>query len=227
MGKYKNLNDVEYLEEQTGDRPKYAIIFLHGLGGDAAVFAGVSDKLNLPEAARCIIPNGTLREITSYPGQPMRGWYDARGEAFGEDTDRAGLNETTARIQVLIDQENRRGIPDERIFLAGFSQGGAAMYYSGLRHANPLAGLIAFSTYMPFVAATETERSDATSQTPILVTHGSEDKVIGLDIGERTRDWLIAHGYDVQWGEYSIEHVVGDVVFPQVSQFIAGQMTNQ
>lgn len=49
----------------------------------------------------------------------------------------------------IIQREEKRGIPSQRIFLAGFSQGGAVAYLSALTHPEPLAGVIALSTYIP------------------------------------------------------------------------------
>ena len=48
-----------------------------------------------------------------------------------------------AAVRALIEHENARGIPCARIFLAGFSQGGAVAYTSALTHPERLAGVIA------------------------------------------------------------------------------------
>ena len=50
-------------------------------------------------------------------------------------------------------------MPSERIFLAGFSQGGAIAYATALTHPQRLAGIIALSTYIPTPALLEAELS--------------------------------------------------------------------
>jgi len=49
-----------------------------------------------------------------------------------------------------IDREVQRASRASRIVLAGFSQGAAIALQTGLRQAEPLAGLIALSGYLPW-----------------------------------------------------------------------------
>ena len=59
------------------------------------------------------------------------------------------------------------GVPRSRIVLAGFSQGGAITLHTGLRQAEPLAGLLALSTYLPLADIFAAERHGAAASTPI------------------------------------------------------------
>ena len=53
-------------------------------------------------------------------------------------------------MQQLIAQEEKLGIPRERIIVGGFSQGGAVALYSAFALAqSPLAGIIVLSTWLP------------------------------------------------------------------------------
>ncbi|MCB1575845.1 MAG: carboxylesterase, partial [Xanthomonadales bacterium] len=63
--------------------------------------------------------------------------------------DEAGIRASMAQLEALIAREVERGIPSTRIFLAGFSQGAAMVLSGGLRHTQPLAGIIALSGYLP------------------------------------------------------------------------------
>ena len=47
----------------------------------------------------------------------------------------------------------RQLAPPQRLLLAGFSQGGAITLAAGLARTQPLAGLIALSTYLPMPLA--------------------------------------------------------------------------
>lgn len=49
----------------------------------------------------------------------------------------------------LIEEEEEKGIPSNRIVLGGFSQGGALAVYSALRYEKPLAGVVALSCWLP------------------------------------------------------------------------------
>ncbi len=53
-------------------------------------------------------------------------------------------------MQGLIDDEEQKGIPRSRIVVGGFSQGGAVAVYSALAYdKQPLAAILALSTWLP------------------------------------------------------------------------------
>ena len=108
----------------------------------------------------------------------------------------------------LIARENERGVPDERIVLAGFSQGGAIALAGGLRHPRRLAGIVALSTYLPMQPSFEAERSAANATTPIFWGHGTADPIVPLTRGVLSRDVLQGLGYPVEWHTYAMPHSV-------------------
>jgi lysophospholipase-2 len=52
----------------------------------------------------------------------------------------------------MIASEVAAGIPTERIIIGGFSQGGALALFSALTFPQPLAGVVALSTWLPLRA---------------------------------------------------------------------------
>lgn len=52
-------------------------------------------------------------------------------------------------VHSLIAQEVAAGIPTKKIVIGGFSQGGALALYSALTFSEPLAGVIALSSWLP------------------------------------------------------------------------------
>ncbi|MGN6382131.1 MAG: alpha/beta hydrolase, partial [Dyella sp.] len=104
--------------------------------------------------------------------------------------------------------EHERGVPSERIVLAGFSQGGAIALAAGLRHAQKLAGIVALSTYLPLGAALAAERSAANAGVPIFWGHGTMDPVVILQRGLDSRAALEALGYAIDWHTYPMPHSV-------------------
>lgn len=52
-------------------------------------------------------------------------------------------------VQGLIENEVKIGIPRNRIFIGGFSQGGAVALYTAFAVNKPIGGVIALSTWMP------------------------------------------------------------------------------
>ena len=222
----KNNNTIEFIERQTGIEPEYSIIWLHGLGADGHDFESIVPQLGLPEeiAVRFIFPHAPVRPITVNNGMEMRGWYDIidfpvdPGQPRQED--RNGLEQSAQIIYSLIDQENQRGIPTNRIFLAGFSQGGVIALFAGLRLENSLAGIIALSAYLAVAETTEAEKSTENQSTPIFMGHGTEDPLIPVSNGYRSHDVLAGLGYDVEWHTYEMPHSVHPGEIEDISNFL-------
>ena len=185
-----------------------SVIWMHGLGADGFDFVPMVPELNLPETARVrfVFPHADVRPVTVNAGYSMRAWYDiAELTPEGRD-DEPGLTATRERIEGYIQRERDAGIASRRIVLAGFSQGGAAALYVGLRHNQPLCGIIALSCYLPLRQRVATETNAANRQTPILMCHGREDVVVLPAFGEQSRDAMREAGLDVEWHIYSMAH---------------------
>jgi phospholipase/carboxylesterase len=203
--------DTPPLEVETGPAPAYSVIWLHGLGADGGDFAPVVPHLGLPgqPALRFVFPHAPFRPVTCNGGYVMRAWYDIISLApDSREIDEAGLIESRAIVRQLIARENARGVPSERIILAGFSQGGAVAYLSGLTHPTPLAGIIALSTYIPSPALLSAELSEANRQIPIFAAHGSEDDVVSPGLGRQAVELVQALGLAPEWRTYPLPHSV-------------------
>jgi phospholipase/carboxylesterase len=141
-------------------------------------------------------------------GMRMRAWYDIIALDRRAKEDEPGFRATDVAIRELVDTEIQRGIPANRIVLAGFSQGGAVALYTAPRYRQRLAGVMALSTYLPLAARLETERDAANNGTPIFMAHGLADATLPIDMGRESRDVLKALGYAVEWHQYPMAHAV-------------------
>jgi len=108
----------------------------------------------------------------------------------------------------LIAQEKQRGIAAGNIYLAGFSQGGAVVLHTGLRHKERLGGILALSTYLPLAQTLRSEAEAAARQTPIFMAHGKADPVIPYELGRASADRLQEQGYMLEWHGYAMPHSV-------------------
>jgi len=198
------------LELETAANPSYSVIWLHGLGADGNDFAPIVPQLTdrAWPALRFVFPHAPVRPVTINNGMSMRAWYDIAAFDLAARQDEAGMRASVAEIETLIAREHGRGVPGERILLAGFSQGGAIALAAGLRHTEKLAGIIALSTYLPMHAALAAERSTANAAIPIFWGHGTIDPVVALQRGIDSRDVLQSLGYAVEWHTYLMAHAV-------------------
>lgn len=199
---------LQTVEQETGASPQWSVIWLHGLGADGHDFAPIVPELVRPQwpALRFVFPHAPVRPITINNGVPMRGWYDIVGMDFRSRADMAGVRESMAQLDALIEREIGRGIAADHIFLAGFSQGGAVILSAALARTAPLAGLIALSTYLPDAEAAA--RVDGAVDVPVFMAHGSSDPVIPQAVAAHSAQVLGALGLQVQWHSYPMAHQV-------------------
>ncbi len=198
------------VERETDANPSHSVIWLHGLGADGNDFAPIVPELVARDwpPLRFVFPHAPVQPVTVNGGMPMRAWYDIVGFDLMSRQDEAGMRASIAAVEALIAREHERGVPSERIVLAGFSQGGAIALAAGLRHAQKLAGIVALSTYLPLGAALAAERSAANAGVPIFWGHGTMDPVVILQRGLDSRAALEALGYTVDWHTYPMPHSV-------------------
>ncbi|MBF0253639.1 MAG: carboxylesterase [Candidatus Omnitrophica bacterium] len=217
---------LETIEKETGADPRFAVIWLHGLGADGHDFEPIIDELKLPAETpvRFIFPHAPVRNVGVNGGMPTRAWYDIVDMDLSRDQDEPGLRDSEGEILALIDREVARGIPADRIFLAGFSQGGAVALHTGLRLAEPLAGVIALSCYVMLPKKALSECRDACLQTPVFMAHGKSDEVVPFDIGESSRELLESLGLSVQWQEYPMGHAVCPEEIEAISEWIQARL---
>lgn len=187
-----------------------AVIWLHGLGADGHDFVPVVQELSLPASpgVRFVFPHAPQRPVTINGGMRMRAWYDIKALERDGPEDVDGIRESGEQTAALLDEQRAAGIPAERLIVAGFSQGGAIALHSGLRYGEPLAGILALSTYLPLRSQALAEASDANRATPVLMMHGSLDPVLPMALGEMSRDLLLGAGYRIDWHEYPMQHQV-------------------
>ena len=185
-----------------------SVIWLHGLGADGHDFEPIVPELQLApdHGIRFIFPHAPIRPVTINNGAEMRAWYDFVPHSESEGFD--DMEASAAEVRKFMDAEIARGIPTERIVLAGFSQGGVIALHVGLRYPSRLAGIVALSTYLHDIARTERERHDANLALPILMVHGTHDPMIPVMRAATSRENLMRLGYDVRWLTYPMQHQV-------------------
>ncbi|HNP64337.1 MAG TPA: dienelactone hydrolase family protein [Woeseiaceae bacterium] len=196
------------VEVVTGEKPTGSIIWLHGLGADGHDFEPIVGELRLPAglALRFVFPHAPVRPVTINGGMAMRAWYDILSFDSEGRADRDGLLKSSALLEDLISREIDRGIPSQKIVIAGFSQGGAVAIHTALQTRHNIAGLIALSTYMAL--PDDLENAIGRKDLPIFMAHGNFDPVLRLEWGRSSADKLIEAGYDVEWHTYPMAHAV-------------------
>lgn len=201
---------LETVEHETGVDPQWTVLWLHGLGADGHDFAPIVPELVRKDwpALRFVFPHAPVRPVTINNGMRLRAWYDIAGMDFANRADSDGISESIGQVEALIAREHERGIPAQRLLLAGFSQGGAIALSLGTRREAPLAGLIALSTYLPGADRLAGFASAASKRQPLFMAHGLGDPVIPLLYARQSAEALQQAGYAMEWHSYPMAHQV-------------------
>lgn len=200
------MPQLKYIEVETQNNPTASVIWLHGLGASGHDFEPIVPEMHLNTAVRFIFPHAPNRTVTVNGGMVMPAWYDIISVDIERVIDTQQIMESAEAVFELIEQEIERGIPSERIFVAGFSQGGAVAYEAALSHPKPLGGLIALSTY--FATKKTVTQHPANKKMPIFIGHGVLDNVVIEMLGRQAEQDLSEAGYTPEYSTYPIPHSV-------------------
>jgi phospholipase/carboxylesterase len=201
---------LDAVEINPAGTPRACIIWLHGLGADGHDFEPLIPQLGVVEAqgVRVVLPHAPRRPVTINGGMVMPAWYDILAPDFTRGQDSNGIRASAQQLRALIRREIDAGIPAEKILLAGFSQGGAIVLHTGLRYPQPLAGILALSTYLPLADSLAAEGAAANFTVPIMMAHGTQDPVVPMSLAMQSRNELQQQGYTVEWHSYAMQHAV-------------------
>lgn len=214
------MQDLQYIEIETGENPTAAVIWLHGLGASGHDFEPVVPELGLPDeaAVRFIFPHAPNLPVTINGGMSMPAWYDIKAMDIDRVVDTEQLRASADAVAKLVEREKEKGVPAERIIIAGFSQGGAVAYELGLSYPERLGGILALSTY--FATAKTVQRSSANADVPINVYHGTFDPMVPEALGVRSVESLKEMGYNPSYQTFPMEHSVCLEEIQDIGRFI-------
>jgi phospholipase/carboxylesterase len=205
---------TDAVEIETGPSPGAAVIWLHGLGADGHDFEPIVPELRLEQPVRFVFPHAPIRPVTINNGMRMRAWYDIFQFGGGPE-DEAGIRASQKLLEDLIGKEHGR-----KVVLAGFSQGGAIVLQTALRHAGKIAGVMALSTYLPLSAKVAAEARAENKGVPIFMAHGQFDDIIPIARARASRQALEGLGYAVTWKEYAMPHSVCGEELGDIADFL-------
>ncbi len=194
---------------QPGKPVDACVIWLHGLGADRYDFLPVAEALQESLlTTRFVLPQAPTRPVTINGGYEMPSWYDIKAMSPARSISHEELEESAQTVITLIEEQRASGIDASRIFLAGFSQGGAVVLHSAfLKWQGPLGGVLALSTYAP-TFSNELQLSASQQRIPALCLHGQYDDVVQNAMGRSAYEHLKTRGVTVTWREYPMGHEV-------------------
>ncbi len=187
------------------------IVLLHGWGANAEDLIDLQPYLDLPNC-EFMFPEGLFPHPYTMTGKM---WYsfDGVGVFNGESYRQLGISKQFLE-EYLQGLPDRTGIPLERTYLGGFSQGGAMTLEVGLNL--PLGGLIVLSGYLhPHIV-----KPAIAHRMPILIVHGINDEVVPLHQSIHSRDQLTSWGYGVTYRQFDMGHLIIPEALTAIRDFV-------
>lgn len=195
-----------YIKEPQ-EKARACIIWMHGLGSDASDMMGLAAELTLKDLPlRHVFLDAPSRPVTLNGGMVMPAWYDILGMDLVDREDKEGIEGSELKIRQVIDEQLTSGFDADKIFLAGFSQGGAMALYTALHFKGTLGGVIALSAYLPLV---DQAKPQLDKGTPFFMGSGQFDPLVLPGWTQLSKEWLVANGYErIASYQYPMEHSV-------------------
>jgi phospholipase/carboxylesterase len=182
------------------------IIWMHGLGAGADDMAGLAKQLPLTMPVRHVSLSAPMRPVTLNQGMRMPAWYDITGMSLTDREDKVGILDSEKNILEAVDAQIAAGFAPERIFLAGFSQGGAMALFTALQSKLALGGVMALSAYLPMADVCQ---ANLAKNTPMFIASGRLDEVVLPQWTAKTVRWLRDAAFDtLTIRDYPMAHSV-------------------
>ena len=186
------------------------MIVLHGRGDSAHGFEWLQEELGI----------GSINYLLlNAPGRYYDGfsWYDL------EPNQLPGIVQSRKLLTEVLAETQRAGYPPDRTFLLGFSQGCLMTLEFGARYEHPLAGYIGISGYCFDPAALLREMNPAVNNGNWLITHGTEDDLLPVEITRAQIQQLSAGGFKIDYREYMKPHTVDfERELPSIVRWLQG-----
>jgi phospholipase/carboxylesterase len=152
------------------------MILLHGRGGNAedilslAQFFSWGALSNIPEALESASPQSDGTEATAFlaPQATNDSWYPYSFLAPTSANEPA-LSSALGVVATLVAAADRAGIPRERVYLLGFSQGACLALEFAARNATRYGGLFAFSGGLIGESLEKERYQGAFAETPVFM----------------------------------------------------------
>lgn len=141
---------------------KKAVIFIHGRGGTAADIISLSDHLEIADAA-FFAPQATNNS-----------WYPYSFMAPVKENQPA-LDSALFMIKELVAEIENAGIPQDKIYFVGFSQGACLTLEYISRNAAKYGGAVAFTGGLIGREINMQNYKGNFKHTPVLITTGDPD----------------------------------------------------
>lgn len=182
------------------------VIWLHGLGdtGPANERLQTVFTQSFMKGVKWVFPTAPTQRVSANYGAFSHSWFDiselpvsAQAPDFEE-----GVMKAVSSVHAMINKEVELGVSPEKIFLCGFSQGGALSLASAMLYPEKLAGAGVFSCWLPLNPEFINKIPPKAKLTPVLWLHGMRDPVVDFSAGKAGPPLLAHAGVNCEFKAY-------------------------
>jgi len=218
--------------------PKNCVIFLHGSGDTGPGIAGAVGLFlrTLPETI-VFYPTAPQRPYTMYEGYHSHVWHDRTDISPSVAEDSEGIGDMGRKLAALVAEINEKmDIPNSRIVVGGFSQGGHMALHLGYRDflSEPVAGVFALSAFLAqgsavYDAAKMKAGVDGGGKVtagglpPLFMAHGTSDALVLHSWGRTAFENMKTIGLDGKFYDFEGEHNVDVDELELLTSWIIGR----
>jgi phospholipase/carboxylesterase len=196
------METLRRLERPPAAAPEGMLILHHGRGTEEGDLLRLADFLDPEQRLLVVTPRAPLQ----LPGSPGYHWYLVPRVGYPDHDSFHAARAALAELHDELWEES--GVGPERTVLGGFSMGSVMSYAMALGGDRPpVAGLLAFSGFVPSVEGWEPSFADRQG-TRAFIAHGRRDPIIDVGFAHRARDLLQDGGLEVAYRESDIGHQI-------------------
>lgn len=187
-------------EDSGRQRRPPLLILLHGVG---------SNELAMASLAEAFDPRFLILSVRSpiEVGPFAFAWFHVTFTPDGPVINGDEAREAWTRLAAFVEEAaGAYGADPERVFAAGFSQGGIVALMTMLTAPERLAGAICMSGRLPPEVLPHVVSPDRLRGRPILILHGLHDDVLGIELARRARRTLEQLPVDLTYRELELGH---------------------
>jgi phospholipase/carboxylesterase len=199
------------------DRPPVLFLF-HGVGSNELSMAGLAPDLDprlLVVSVRSPIELGPF----SFGWYPVEFTWD--GPRIDADAALAGWERAGAFVDEAV---GTLGADPDRVFVAGFSQGGIIALALLLTSPERVAGAVCMSGRLPAELLPHAVAPERLRGKPVLIVHGTGDRTLPVAYARSARDTLTGLPVQLTYREIEIGHTTSPESVAIVSGWIAERL---
>ncbi|KAH0484488.1 MAG: uncharacterized protein KVP18_005092 [Porospora cf. gigantea A] len=218
------------LQYNPSGKHLFSLVFMHGLGDSAMGWvSGIQEILAQSSFLRAhmkvCMPTADVMPVHWSGGFPTTAWFDIFSLDSTAREDLEGISRSRNRVSAIISHELELGVPNENIFVGGYSQGGSLAYDVLLNEDRKLGGFVLLSAWITGVSALygdfegyTPKRANLTA--PIFHGHGTYDDIVKFTWGEQSLKHLAQHHEDTTFKSYPVSHSTCRTEMADVAAFL-------